>query len=158
MKDLSCRLSFSSGSYDKHIYSITNPKPHRRNGASPWGWVEKAKGWPWSARGSCQTSSGQWALYSHIAWAHPRGMTPPTHGQHSSWLKSLPHAQSSRADYSLASLCRPQTTFFIAQPQAVWWDHRSRWAPGFLTVGSSGLKIIKKGGGVELIINVLWLI
>jgi len=96
--------------------------------------VEKAKGWPWSTGGSCQTSIGQRALRSHIAWAHPRGITPSTHSQHSMWLKSLPHALSSKADYLLASLLRLHYGSWhtlgveTTQPGAVWWDHRSKWA------------------------------
>ena len=104
----------------------------------PWGKVNKAKSWPWLGRGSCQTSPRRRAIRPHLAWAHPRGITPSMHRQYYRRLKSLPHAPSSRADYPSTSFCwlyygdKHTLGMETTQPWAVQWDNRSTRALGRL--------------------------
>jgi len=133
-----CKLTTSSGNYDRHRHPTTTPKPHNTDGEMPWERVDKAKGWPRPARGSCQTSPGKWAIRSHLAWTHLRGITLLMHGQHCRRPKSLLHAPSSNTNCPSASFRRPyyggRHTLGVEaiQPQMVRWDNRSRWASGCL--------------------------
>ena len=127
----------------KNKHFIATPKLHSKDGETPWGRVDKAKGWPWPTRGSCQMSLGQWATHPHLFLNHSRGITPLTHRQHIWWLKSLSHTLSSRGDHPSLSFCRPHYwgthTFGVeaTQPWAVRWDNRSRRGFGCLSLVDS---------------------
>ena len=66
----------------------------------------------------------------------PKGNHTPMHSQ--TLNAFIPHAPSSRVEYSLASLHQPHYGCYhtlgveTTQLGVVWWDHRSRWAYGHL--------------------------